>query len=99
MGIIYFTSNFSYSLPLFHDEKFKDFTEGSIQVHLDQTDLQKTTSIQKEIFDNFRNFMKRIMKDCGKSEKLFTTPINPEVLFGKFDFDMKKSVGFGFFLL
>ena len=79
---------------MFNDDHF-----GAVNVFLDHTDLQKTTLIQNEIFVTFKKFTKRIMKDCGRSEKLFASPLNIEPVYGFMNFEMRKNFGIGFFLL
>lgn len=72
--------------------------EEAIEVHLDQSDFQRSHLVQNELILTFRIFMQRLMRDCESSEKLFNPPIVFEALFGKFDFDFKKHFALGFIL-
>lgn len=74
------------------------FNTSKIEVHLDQTDLQKTTFVQSELISTYKRLIAKTMKDCGKSEKLNGMPMKFETLNGNLSFEMKKNFGFGLLL-
>lgn len=98
--MIQFSSNFTESFTLFNDEGIEnDKTDnGVIQVQLDQTDIQKTSFMQRKIYDTYRKFAESLMSACGKSRKAVNSPIAFEALFGNLNFDLKLTLIPGFIL-
>ena len=72
--------------------------DGFIQVHLDQTDLQKTTFMHRKLYEIFKNFAEELMIECGLSKRLGSSSIVFETLFGKLDFDFQNTIVPGFIL-
>lgn len=66
--------------------------DGIIQVFLDQTDLQKTSYIQRKLYETYQKFTEKLMSDCGKSKKAGNTPILFEAAFGDLNFDLKLTI-------
>lgn len=99
VGFIHFSSNFSDHLPLFYDDSIHDYTDyGLVKVYLDQTDLQQSTLVTREIYEAYRRFSEKLMGDCGKSIKAGNIPITYEAAHGTMDFDFRQTVIGGFVL-
>jgi hypothetical protein len=105
MGLVQFASNYTESLLLFsNDEILSDrgriySDNGNVQITLDQTDLQKTSQIQRRIYDTYQNFMENLMVDCKLSKKAGNIPIVYENFFGKLHFDFRLSLVPGLILM
>lgn len=97
-GFLHFLPNFTNALPLFNDEAAEDDKSDTIQVFLDQTNIQTTLFIKKNIYETYNKFTARLMIDCGKSEKAGSSPISFEAEFGRIDFDFKTTLISGFLL-
>lgn len=99
IGYIKFSSNFTSSLPFLNDDAANDFTDnGIIQVHLDQTDIQKTIFIQRKIYDAYHEFARNLLSECGKSRKAANLPIQFEAYYGSLDSEIKYTFTPGFIL-
>lgn len=99
IGIINFSSNFTEALPFYNDDAENDFTDnGSIQIYLDQTDIQKTLFIQRKLYDAYQGFARNLHGDCGKSRNAANLPIQFEAYFGSLDSEIKYTFTPGFIL-
>lgn len=100
LGFLYFSSNFTTSLPLFNDAGVEDdlTDDGTVQVFLDNTNMQEQTLIKKELYDTYQRFIEGLMTDCDKAKAAGNTPITFESLFGEINFDMKITMNAGFAL-
>jgi hypothetical protein len=85
---------------LFNDDGVEeDFTDnGIIKIYLDNTNMQMTSMVKKEIYDTYQRFIEKIMTDCGKLKNAGSFPIVFETLFGRIDFSMMKTMGLGLIL-
>jgi hypothetical protein len=95
VGLINFPANFTSSMkPL---NEWEDFlgnytSNGEIQVYLDQSDRQITFFLKQNIFDTFEEFLKNLMRDCGKSMKVGSLPIQINTMFGSLNDEMRRSM-------
>lgn len=96
IGFILFASNFTESLTLFNDDLDYNTDNGVIQVFLDQTDLQKTTFMQKKLYDTYEKFTGSLMTSCDRAKRAGSIPIVFEASFGDMNFDMKTTLVPGF---
>lgn len=94
VGFLKFPKNFSKSMALFNDDVELD-TSGAIEVHLDHTDLQKKTLIQRKLLETFEVFIENVMVSCGKARKAGSQPIVFEAVFGVLDFDFRQTAQAG----
>lgn len=86
-------------MTLFNDKVETDFTDdGVLQIHLDDSDMQKSTAIRKRIYDTYEAFMEELMIGCGKSKKAGNSPISFESAHGLFNFDMGTTMKPGIIL-
>lgn len=99
VGFIQFSSNFSESFPFFNNKAKSDHSDnGFIQVYLDQSDLQITSMIQRNIYETYQNFSEKLMTDCGKSRDAGSSSMVFEAAFGSIDFNFKSSIVPGFLI-
>ena len=93
IGFIYFASNYTESIVTFKEDFLEYSEEGSIQVQLDQTDLQKVSMIQQQLFDTYSKFIRKLSVLCGLPEKAGdVVAIRFDALFGKLGFDFRQTV-------
>ncbi|CRK87266.1 CLUMA_CG001068, isoform A [Clunio marinus] len=93
LGFVLFDANFSSSLPLFNDDVEDDYSDnGLIQVFLDQTDLQKTSYIQRKLYETYKNFTEGLMTACKRSRKAGNAPIRFDAAAGELNFDMRGTM-------
>lgn len=86
MGFIHFTSNFTNSFAVFRNWNEVDFTDdGRIQVFLDNSDLQITNFLQRNLYKAYRNFIESLMNDCGKTTRAGSIPMLVETFNGSID--------------
>jgi hypothetical protein len=102
LGIIQFAFNFTESLVLFSDEEIYSsrgrafFSEnGMIEVFLDQSSVQRTLQVKREIYDAYQRFMEGLMTGCGLSKTSGNIPIIFESLFGSSIKDSKLTIVVG----
>jgi hypothetical protein len=98
LGVLYFASNYTQSIATFKEDFFDYSDDGSIQVHLDQTDLQKTSFIKRKLYESFDKFMGKILVECGKSRKAGGNSFSVEAAYGEMSFDLRQSIVPGFIL-
>lgn len=83
----------------FRENFLEYFDEGAIQIHLDQTDLQKASYIQKQLYDTFQRYISKLTQECGLSKKAGdVVAIKFEALYGEFNFDFRLTMVPGFIL-
>jgi hypothetical protein len=93
VGYIEFAHNFSQSFAPFNDKVANNPSRnGFIQVQLDHSDLHKMGYIKQMIYENYKNVMKKLMKECGRPKKGGGFPINVEAMFGELSFDFRRSM-------
>lgn len=93
IGFVEFSQNFSQLFKPFNDDAANDFEgNGLIQVFLDQSDFQKMIFIKREIYESYRNFIKKLMVECGKSEKAADSGIDFKAAHGHLDLDFRNSM-------
>ena len=99
IGFIFFSSNFTESLPFFNDGVENDFSDnGVVQIYLDQTDLQKILFIRRKIYEIYKEFAMSLQLDCNKSREAVASPINFEAYYGSLDSEVKYTMIPGFIL-
>jgi hypothetical protein len=100
IALIHIEANFSKSLQLFNDDPDYEFKEdGVVQVNLDNTDLQKSSLVERKLFETYESFIEDLMYDCGKSRNAGKLVVSTSAIVGKFDFDFKGSLLPGFVLV
>lgn len=95
IGVLEFPRNFTQSFVLF-TSVYSD--NGIIQVHLDQTDIQKTFFMKRKLFEIYLSFTEKLMTDCGKSKKAGNPPIALDIIYGDLNFDLRTTIIPGFTL-
>jgi hypothetical protein len=98
IGIVHFAANFTEAfLPL---KYWTDFDEhepnGAIEVQLDMTDLNTVTFIQRNIYNAYRRFIRRLMIDCDRSEKTWNLPLIFETFNGDLEDEFTNAISPGF---
>lgn len=66
--------------------------DGIIQVHLDNTDLQIVTFLQRNLLAAYHRFVESLMNDCKKSTKAGSIPIQFETYHGSLDDEIKQTM-------
>lgn len=95
IGLIHIPINFTSTMTPLND--VEDFTgnqsnSGEIQIFLDQSDRQITFFLQQRLFDIYEFFMENLMRDCGKSKKIGSTPIQINAMFGTMQDEMQRTM-------
>jgi ABC-2 family transporter protein len=94
MAFLHMKSNFTESS---HAALFGDFDEFSpersnqfIDFYLDQTDFQLFVFLERKIFNAYDNYSRSLMKDCGLSANLGSSPMKFEKpIFGNLESNFK----------
>lgn len=74
-------------------KEWKDVTytcDGIIEVHLDSTDLQMVTFIQRNLFYSYHKFVESLMIDCERSMKVGSMPMVFETFNGGLHDEFKR---------
>jgi hypothetical protein len=98
IGLIHFAFNFTESfVPLKYWTEFDEFdNNGAIEVHLDMTDLNTVTNIQRNIYSAYQRFIKKLMIDCERSEKSWNLPVIFETFNGDLEDEFTNAISPGF---
>lgn len=96
-GYIHFSRNFSKDFMLLEFDFNKNFSDdGVIHVSQDQTSFQKYSLIKQKLYEKHDNFVKRLMTDCEKPDRLGVIPIVIDALYGDTNFDFRITMQTGF---
>jgi phosphomevalonate kinase len=99
VGYLWFASNFSDSIFLFKDDPELDYHDnGFVRVYLDRTELQKTSFIERKLFEAFESFVENVMVDCNRSSKAGKLVVASEALIGSMNFEFKQTMAPGFII-
>lgn len=71
---------------------------GFVQVHLDRTDMQKTSLVERKLSEAYEIFIGNVMFACGKSEKSGKLVVASEALIGSINFEFTQSMAPGFII-
>ena len=94
IGFISFARNFSSDFFMFRNHNQITFQgSGTIQVHLDNTDLQIVSYLQKNIIKIYHNFIDRLAVSCRKSRGVGNiTPMIFQTFHGSMFDEFKRSM-------
>lgn len=96
IGIILITSNFTENFSSGDFMKLGSSGLGSIQIHLDHTDIQLVAIFRDKFSKAYERFSEKLMIDCGKPRKSGNIPITFETDYGRFNYDMRNTLVLGF---
>lgn len=66
--------------------------DGIVQVHLDNSDLQIVSFLQRNIIKAYHAFMENLMLDCGKSKKAGNIPMVFDTFHGTLYGEFRRSI-------
>lgn len=93
VGYIWIASNFTESISFFNDDpNFDTHDNGFVQVFLDKSDLQKSSIVERNLFEAYETFIENVMVDCGKSYKAGKRIVHSEAIVGKMNFDFRPTL-------
>lgn len=99
IGYLWFARNFTDSIFLFNDDPELDYADdGFVQVFLDKSDMQKSTLVERKIYDAYDKFIEHLMVDCRKSRKAGKSVVTGEAMIGTMNFDFKGSMTPGYII-
>lgn len=76
VGFIFVSKNFSDDFKVLKNWNEVTYSDsGMIEVHLDHTDLQIVTFLQRNLYYVYHEFVESLMKDCKRSVKVGSIPM------------------------